>query len=190
MKSLAASAVAILLASTLVSCSRSSHHPASSIEAAAAAREHALQQARAAASALEKDRQQLESIPPPSKNVYLAIHTRQSWTNPFLIVSKTTVNLTILYPDDGPGAGTPGSDILRPVAARRRELDLRLPDLAEALAATPQGVWPYGRVIAVEEDPLEQKTDRAQIRRNVEATMQILSDLGIVAYEWPVNTPR
>lgn len=119
----------------------------------------------------------------------MAIHTRQSWTNPFVIVSKSTVNLTILMPDNGP-AGSPGSEILRPVAARRRELDLRLSDLPEALAATPASVWPYGRVIAVEEDPLEQKTDRAQTRRNLEGTMQMLNDLGVVIYEWPSNGPR
>ena len=119
----------------------------------------------------------------------MAIHTRQSWTNPFVIVSKSTVNLTILMPDNGP-AGSPGSEILRPVAARRRELDPRLSDLPEALAATPASVWPYGRVIAVEEDPLEQKTDRAQTRRNLEGTMQMLNDLGVVIYEWPSNGPR
>ena len=180
-----------LLGMALAGCSsHSARHPASTIESAAAARERALAQSRATAAALEKERQELESIPPPSKNIYLAIHTRQSWTNPFLIVSKSSVNLTILFPDDGPGAGSPGSDILRPVAARRRELDLRLSDLAEALAATPQNVWPFGRVIAVEEDPLEQKTDRSQVRRNLEATMQTLNDLGIVIYEWPANTPR
>ncbi len=190
MKSFTALLAASLMAFLVAGCSsHSARHPASSIEAATAAREHALQQARAAAASLEQDRQELESIPPPSKNIYMAIHTRQSWTNPFLIVSKSTVSLSILMPDNGP-AGSPGSDILRPVAARRRELDLRLSDLPEALAATPASVWPYGRVIAVEEDPLEQKVDRAQTRRNVEATMQVLNDLGVVIYEWPANTPR
>ena len=189
MKSVVTSAVALLLISTLLSCSRSTRHPASTIEAAAAAREHALQQARAAAAVLDQDRQQLQNIPLPSKNIYMAIHTRQSWTNPFLIVSRSAVNLTILMPDNGP-AGSPGSEILRPVAARRRELDLRLSDLPEALAATPASVWPYGRVIAVEEDPLEQKADRAPTRRNLEATMQMLNDLGVVIYDWPTNTPR
>jgi hypothetical protein len=189
MKSVAVAAAALLLVSTLTSCSRSARHPASTIEAAAAAREHALEQARAAAAAQDRDRQELESIPLPSKNIYLAIHTRQSWTNPFLIVSKSSVNLTVLLADNGP-AGSPGSDILRPVAARRRELDLRLSDLPEALAATPANVWPFGRVVAVEEDPLEQKADRAQVRRNLEATMQTLNDLGVVIYEWPANTPR
>ncbi|HUB20701.1 MAG TPA: hypothetical protein VL990_18830 [Acidobacteriaceae bacterium] len=189
MKCLAAMAAVLILVLAVASCSRSARHPASAIEAAAAAREHALQQARAAAAARDQDRQELESIPLPSKNVYMAIHTRQSWTNPFLIVSKSTVNLTVLLPDNGP-AGSPGSEFLRPVAARRRELDLRLSDLPQALAATPEGVWPFGRVIAVEEDPLEQKSDRAQIRRNVEATEQTISDLGIVVYEWPPAGPR
>jgi hypothetical protein len=190
MKILAASTCALLLTCFLAGCSHSAHrHPASEIEAAAAARERALQQARAAAAAREQDRQELESIPPPSKTTYMAIHTRQSWSNPFLIVSASTVNLSILMPDNGP-AGSPGSEVLRPLAARRRVLDLRLSDLPEALAASPADTWPYGRVIAVEEDPLAQKPDRAQVRRNEEATMQILNDLGIVIYEWPANGIR
>jgi hypothetical protein len=177
-------ACALLLVCLAAGCSRSAHHPASKIEATAAAREHALQQARAAAAARDQDRQQLENIPPPSKTLYMAIHTRQSWTNPFLIVGASTVNLSILMPDNGP-AGSPGSEVLRPIAARRRVLDLRLSDLPEALAALPESTWPYGRVIAVEEDPLEQKQDRAQVRGNVEATMQVLNDLGVVIYDWP-----
>lgn len=188
MKPFAALAAALLLCALPMACSRSARHPASAIEAAAAARERALQQARAAATALDQDRQQLEEIPPPAKNIYMAIHTRQSWTNPFLVVGKSTVNLSILLADNGP-AGSPGSDILRPVAARRRVLDLRLADLPEALAALPENTWPYGRVIAVEEDPLEQRADRAGVRRNVEAAMQVLNDLGVVIDEWP-SGPR
>jgi hypothetical protein len=183
MKSLAELVGTLLVAFFLTACSHSARHPASSIEAAAAAREHALQQARAAAAARAQDRQQLESIPPPSKTTYMAIHTRQSWANPFLIVGKSTVNLTIMYPDLAP-ANTPGSDFLHPAAARRRVLDLRISDLPEALAALPENTWPYGRVVAVEEDPLEKKQDRAQVRRNVEATMQVLNDLGVVIDEW------
>jgi len=190
MKSFTASLTAFLMAFLLAGCSsHSARHPASAVEAAAAARERALQQARATAAALEQDRQELESIPPPAKTIYMAIHTRQSWTNPFLIVSKSTVNLSIVMPDNGP-AGSPGSEILRPAAARRRVLDLRLSDLPEALAATPASVWPYGRVIAVEEDPLEQRVDRSQTRRNVESTMQMLNDLGVVIYDWPVAGAR
>ncbi|HEY1500660.1 MAG TPA: hypothetical protein VGF88_13860 [Acidobacteriaceae bacterium] len=189
MKPFAALAAALLLSSLPIACSRSAHHPASAIEAAAAAREHALQQARAVAAARDQDRQQIAGVPLPTKSVYLAIHTRQSWENPFLIVGKSSVNLSILMADNGP-AGSPGSDVLRPVAARRRVLDLRLSDLPEALAALPEGVWPYGRVIAVQEDPLALKQDRAPMRRNVEATMQVLNDLGIVIDDWSSAGPR
>jgi hypothetical protein len=188
MKSLLAPAGLLLVALLLTACSGSTHHPGSAIEAAAAAREQALQKARAAAAAADEDREQLAAIPLPSKNVYMSIHTRQSWNNPFLIVGKSSLNLSIMYPDNLP-ANTPGNDILHPAAARRRVLDLRLSDLPEALAALPQNTWPYGRVIAVEEDPLEQKQDRAQIRRNIEITMQTLTDLGVVIYEWPTG-PR
>jgi hypothetical protein len=150
--------------------------------ASAAAHEKAMQQARAAAQVQDADRQELASIPLPSKTVYMAIHTRQSWSNPFLIVSKSTVNLSILYPPMGPPS--PGDAVLRPMAARRRVLDLRLADLSEALTALPPETWPYGRVIAVEEDPTAPRSDGPAVRRNVEATMQMLSDLGVVVYEW------
>ncbi|HEY1810504.1 MAG TPA: hypothetical protein VGG42_18210 [Acidobacteriaceae bacterium] len=188
-KSAAGATGALLLTLWMAGCSRSARHPVSTVTAAAASKEHALQQARATAAAEDQDRQDMDSIPPPSKNVYLAIHTRQSWTNPFLIVGKATLNLSILYPDNGP-ANSPGSEFLRPVAARRRLLDLRPSDLPRALDATPVDVWPYGRVIAVEEDPAASRQDRAQVRRNLESTMQMLSDLGIVVYDWPTSGAR
>lgn len=185
MKSLPAIAAVALLAS-VAGCSHSAPHPVSRIEAATRAREQAAQQARARAAALDDDRQQLDAIPLPSKNAYMGIHTRQSWTNPFLIVSKSTVSLSILYPDYGP-AHAPGDSFLRPVAARRRVLELRLSDLPEALVAVPQTTWPFGRVVAVEEDPTAAPADRPQVRRNLEAAEQVLSDLGVVAYDWPAQ---
>lgn len=179
-------AATLLLASALVACSHEPSRAAASVEKAAAAREHAIQQAKAAAAALDAERQQLDSIPLPSKNLYESIHTRQSWKNPFLVVGKATVTLSMLYPDMGPD-NSPAADFLRPTAARRRVLELRPADLPEALTAMPSNAWPYGRVIAVEEDPAATRKDRPLVRRNVEATEQTLSDLGIVAYDWPTS---
>lgn len=179
-------AASVLLLASLTACSHSAPHPVSSIEAAAKAREQAAQKARARAAALAGDRAQLDAIPLPSKNTYLGIHTRQSWQNPFLIVSKSTVSLSVLYPDYGP-AHAPGDELLRPLAARRRQLELRLSELPDALVAVPQNTWPYGRVIAVEEDPTASRDDLPQVRRNLEATEQILSDLGVVAFDWPTQ---
>lgn len=182
-------AAGALLLASLTACSRSTPHPVSSIEAAAKAREEAAAKARAQAAALAGDRQELDAIPLPSKNVYMGIHTRASWQNPFLIVTKSTVSLSILYPDYGP-AHAPGDELLRPQAARHRELELRLSELPEALVAVPQNTWPYGRVIAVEEDPAAPREDRPQVRRNLEATEQVLSDLGVVAWDWPTPGTR
>lgn len=156
------------------------------MEAAAKAREQAMKQERTQAATLDADRQELDSVPLPSKRVYEAIHTRASWQNPFLVVTKSTVSLTMLYPDMGP-AHAPGDSLLRPQAARRERLELRLSELPQALSALPQNVWPYGRVVAVQDDPTAPKQDRPQVRRNEEATLQILNDLGVVAYEWPAN---
>ena len=134
-------------------------------------------------------REQLDQIPPPSKSRYLAIHTIENWGNPFLIVGKKNVTLRIYYPDPVASGALPGgvlpNTMLRPSGARKRELDLRLSDLPDALAALPSESWGYGRVIAVEEDPSTLRPDRPQMRRNIEVAIQMLNDLGVVVDEWP-----
>lgn len=126
----------------------------------------------------------LEEIPPPAKSRYMAIRTKSSWNNPFLVVSSKTVSLRVMNPEP-PASGLLPGHLMQPVSARKNLLELRLSDLPEALASIPESDWPYGRVIAVEEDPSEGRADRVQVRRNVEATMKVLNDLGVVAYEWP-----
>jgi hypothetical protein len=79
------------------------------------------------------------------------------------------------------GEGT----FLRPVAARRQELQLRPADLAKAVSAIPASAWPYGRVIAIAESPEAPRKDRILVRRNVEAAIRQLNDLGVVVEEWP-----
>jgi hypothetical protein len=128
-------------------------------------------------------RQQLEQILPPSKNLYLRVRTRDAYQNPFLVVHPETVTLTIIFPDQNPnGFGTGG--MLRPANARKQQLEVRVADLPDALASLPANVWPYGRVVAVEESPAARRPERIATRRNVEATIQILNDLGVVVDEW------
>ena len=131
----------------------------------------------------DKARQEIDQIPPPAKSRYLAVHTQESWSNPSLTVGRETIRMRVILRDANPsGYGT--GTMLRPAGARKQELDIRLADLPTALAAVPDGSWPYGRVIAVEETPVETKADRPAVRRNVEATIQMLNDLGIVVDEW------
>ena len=130
------------------------------------------------------DRALLDQIPPPAKNRYMAIRTRDDWQNPLLIIGKSTVTLRVMYPPPPQSALLPGH-ILQPTSARKRELELRMSDLPDALASIPEDSWPYGRVVAVQEDPTEGPSDRVQIRRNVEATITMLNNLGVVDFEWP-----
>jgi hypothetical protein len=134
-------------------------------------------------SKMETAREQLEQIPPPSKNRYLAVHSKEAYGNPFLVVHPATVTLTIIYRDQDPNGFSAGG-ILRPPAARKQEVDVRPGDLPQALSSLSPDAWPYGRVVAIEESPAAPRTERVAIRRNVEATIQMLNDLGVVVDEW------
>jgi hypothetical protein len=94
--------------------------------------------------------------------------------------------LRITIADANPSTLGQGT-MLRPEAARRQEVQLRPGDLAEALIALPPGAWRYGRVIAVAESPLASSKDRPKVRRNIEAAIQQLNDLGVVVEEWPTR---
>lgn len=130
----------------------------------------------------EAARQELNEIPPPSKNLYLEIHEEPQWQNPFLSVERDMIQVRLYLGDNNTSPFDRGG-ITRTTAARRQVLNVRLADLPRALAALPSDAWPYGRVVAVQEG-LADKQDRAQIRRNLEITMNALNDLGIVVDDW------
>jgi hypothetical protein len=144
------------------------------------------QERQAAQSKMDSARQELEQIPPPSKNRYLSVRNKDAYANPFLVVHPQTITLTIIFRDQDPNAFDAGG-MLRPAKARRQELDIRPVDLPRALAALSPEAWPYGRVVAIEESPGAPHNERVAIRRNVEATIQILNDLGVVVDEWTGN---
>jgi len=138
--------------------------------------------------ATESARQQMELIPPPSKTRYMAIHSLSNWENPYLTVQGNMVTVHVLLADantSGIGEGT----LLRPVGARRQDLNVRVGDLPAALNAIPQSAWPYGRVIAVEEANNIPVKARPEVRRNMESAMAVLNDLGVVVYEWTEGGP-
>ena len=171
--------ISLAVIATVPGCSRQPAPP----DAAAQARQAAQQQARAAQEAETTAREEIDQIPPPSKSRYLAVHTKGSWANPFLTVGRDSVHLRIIFPDENPS--TYGQDtMLRPADARKQELDVRFADLPRALSAVPEIAWPYGRVVAIEENAVTARADKYQVRRNVEATIQMLNDLGIVVDEW------
>lgn len=175
-------AMALLLPAVLVAC----HKEEQAVEGVAQNAVKAEKQAQVNATERDQQRAELEQIPLPTKSLYIGVREPSEWANPFIYVGVDTLTLRVLVGDGEPtptGAGT----LLRPEAARRQELQLRPADLAAALVAIPPAAWHYGRVIAIAESPLAEPKDRPRIRRNVEAAIQQLNDLGIVVEEWPTR---
>ncbi len=151
---------------------------------------NAEQQAQAAAQAAagkrDQQRAKLANVPLPTKSLYVDVHEPGAWLNPFLSVDARYLTLRVTMTDANPSSLGQGT-MLRPDAARRQELQVRPADLADALIALPPGAWRYGRVVAVGESPLASRKDRPIVRRNVEAVIQQLNDLGVVVEEWPTR---
>jgi len=144
----------------------------------------AQQKAQATATELDQQRAELAKIPLPTKSMYVDVHEPSQWTNPFLSVGPQYAILRIVNADANTSTLGQGT-LLRPEAARRQQLQVRISDLDKAITSIPAGAWSYGRVIAVEESPDAPAKDRPAVRRNVEAVIGKLNDLGVVVEEWP-----
>ncbi len=153
----------------------------------AAVRQQQADEAVAARKGIQAAEARLAELPPPSKGRYLQVHAAEAWNNPFLVVGRKSIALRVVFPSGLqklPNNVLPQTALI-PAGPNKRELSLRLIDLPEALAALGEESWPYGRVVAVEEDPATPRRERPQMRRNVEAVMAMLNDLDVVANEWP-----
>jgi hypothetical protein len=178
--------MALLLAVALVACHKEEQAVVGAAKNAVSAEQKVQAAAQASATERERQRAALAVIPLPTKSMYVDVHEPGAWVNPFLSVDSDTLDLRITLADANPSPAGQGS-MLRPEAARRQEIQLRPADLALALIALPQGAWRYGRVIAVAESPQAAQKNRPKVRRNVEAAIQQLNDLGIVVEEWPTR---
>ena len=174
--------MALLLVVALTAC----HKEEQAVAGVAQTAVNAEHKAQAAATEIDRQRAALATIPLPTKSMYIDVHEPGAWANPFISVDSSTLNLRVTLTDANPSTMGQGT-MLRPEAARRQEMQLRPGDLAQALIALPPGAWHYGRAVAVAESPLASRKDRPKIRRNVEATIQQLNDLGIVVEEWPAR---
>lgn len=164
---------ALLLPMALTGCSRSAAPSVAEAKAMAAEQRQEINLAR----------QQMDLIPPPSKTRYMAVKSLSLWENPYLTVQGSMVTLHVVQADANTSALGVGG-MLRPIGARRQDLNVRVSDLPTALNAVPQNFWPYGRVIAIEEAHEVPVSARPQVRRNMEAVIKTLNDLGVVVYEW------
>ena len=131
---------------------------------------------------LDTEREQIALIPPPSKSRYMAVHSFEQWENPYITVQPDMVTIHVLMADGNTtGIGTGG--MFRPIAARRQEISISMEKLGEAMTSIPQSSWPYGRVVAIEEAHKTPPAVQPMLRRNMEAALANLSDLGVMVYD-------
>ena len=176
----------LVLAVCFVACHKEEQAVVGVAQHAVSAEHQAEVAAQATATERDQRRAALAKIPLPTKSLYVEVHEPGAWANPFLSVDADQIDLRVNMADANPsnlGQGT----MLRPEAARRQEIQLRPSDLAEALIALPPGAWRYGRVVAVAESPVANSKGRLKVRRNIEAAIKELNDLGIVVEEWPTR---
>jgi hypothetical protein len=176
--------VALMLCMSMVACHKEEQAVVGVAQHAVSAGQQAQQAAQAAATKRDEQRADLAHIPLPTKSLYVDVHEPGAWANPFLSADADWLTLRVTMVDANPSTLGQGT-MLRPEAARRQEVQLRPADLADALVALPPGAWRYGRVIAIAESPLASRKERPKVRRNVEAAIQQLNDLGVVVEEWP-----
>lgn len=131
---------------------------------------------------IETQREQIDRIPPPSKSTFMAIHSFESWQNPVLTVQPAMLELQVTLADANTTSIGVGG-MLRPVGARRQELNITADTLGDAISAVPPTSWPYGRVVAIEEANKTPHSAEPAVRRNMEVTISKLNDLGIVVYD-------
>ncbi len=172
--------LALLLPFALTAC----HKEEQAVEGAAQKAKNAEHQAQVTAAQRDQERAELAQIPLPTKSMYADVSDPAAWANPFIAVGTDMLTLRITFADVDQNAPSEGT-FLRPRAARRQELELRPSDLDRAVAAIPAVAWPYGRVIAVAESPAALPQDRPAVRREIEAVIRQLNDLGIAVEEWP-----
>jgi hypothetical protein len=131
---------------------------------------------------LESQREQLQQVSLPTKSRYMAIHSFESWENPYLTIQPGMLELHVTLADANPSTLGVGG-MLRPIGARRQVIDIGMDKLGEAISSIPQDAWPYGRVVAMEEAHKTPAAAEPAVRRNMEAAIAKLNDLGVIVYD-------
>lgn len=114
---------------------------------------------------LEPDNPLRARIPDADPKTYRGIHDGKDWRNPSLIVRPDGIVVS--------GASKNGSSI-------------RVDEVPAALENLPDSAWPYGLVVAVQENAVvASHADQAGIETNRNLLVAVLSRLGVTIDFWP-----
>jgi len=105
-------------------------------------------------------------IPPPDSNKYRSVSDARDWQNPYLLVQANGIDA-------------------RPISAATEAPTLSLGEVVAYLEKLPSIAWPYGLVVAVQENGLRAPGDDARIKRNREELVRLLEKAGVKVDLWP-----
>jgi len=105
-------------------------------------------------------------IPPPDPNKYRSVRDARDWQNPYLMVRANGIDA-------------------RPISAATETPTMSPADVVAYLEKLPSMEWPYGLVVAVQENGVRARGDDARIKRNKEELVRLLEKAGIKVDLWP-----
>jgi hypothetical protein len=105
-------------------------------------------------------------IPPPDPNKYRSVRDARDWQNPYLMVQANGIR-----PISGVGVSV--APIMSPA------------DVVAYLEKLPSIAWPYGLVVAVQENGIRAGDDDARIKKNREELVGLLEKAGVKVAGWP-----
>jgi len=103
-------------------------------------------------------------IPPPDPNKYRSVTDARDWQNPYLMVQANGIR---------PISAATGTPTMSPV------------DVVVYLEKLPSIAWPYGLVVAVQENGVRAAGDDDRIKRNREELVSLLEEAGVRVSLWP-----
>ena len=105
-------------------------------------------------------------IPPADPAKYRSVADARDWQNPYLMVQAKGIDA-------------------RPISAETETPTMSPADVVAYLEKLPSIAWPYGLVVAVQENGLRAPGDDARIKRNREELVRILEKAGVKVELWP-----
>jgi hypothetical protein len=105
-------------------------------------------------------------IPPPDPNKYRSVRDGRDWQNPYLMVEANGIDA-------------------RPISAATEAPTMSPVEVVAYLEKLPSIAWPYGLVVAVQENGVRAPGDNARIKRNREELVRLLEKAGVKVDLWP-----
>jgi hypothetical protein len=105
-------------------------------------------------------------IPPADPAKYRSVADAREWQNPYLTVQAKGIDA-------------------RPISAATETPTMSPADVVAYLEKLPSIAWPYGLVVAVQENGLRASGDDARIKRNREELVRLLEKAGVKLELWP-----